>query len=511
LGGLPVPLAEYLDQLLDIGNRLEVSTPSFLLGQYSDSGWWYYFPVAFLLKTPLPTLVLLVWAVVASTKILLGDKGIARQIWIDLIALVLPAGGFFAIALTTDINLGYRHLLPLLPYLYVLAGVTVTWSLVRRTTAKKVSQFAFLTISVGWLILGSLWIYPHYLAFFNPLAGGPDNGWKSLVDSNIDWGQDLGRLAEWLDARGIDNVWLSYFGEARPEYYGIHYRGLDSFPPRLMNPEARPYHPHAPAPGWYAISATTLQGVHFANHDQFAYFRERVPVDKIGYSIFLYEEASYGEPVDLILGDVQVDQIEPEDYDLLGTNDVLLRWVDPGQAFILPPSGRPTWVALPGNSLNPWLADLIPLEPVEIGSGTGEYELYRVVSELSGIVDANPVGLSLAEGSVEFTGTKKFESSDESLSILTTWRQTGATTPVKMFIHVLDEAGEIAAQWDGLGVAWEGWRAGDTLYQIHELPLAQLGSGRYLVVAGLYNPENFQRWQAPSGHDVIELGQIAVP
>ncbi len=97
---------------------------------------------------------------------------------------------------------------------------------------------------------------------------------------------------------------MSYFGEARPEYYGITYTGLDSFPPRLMNPQARPFYPHDPAPGFYAISASNLQGVLFQDHDRFAWFREREPVDKVGYSIFIYEVPAYGEPVTLALSGI---------------------------------------------------------------------------------------------------------------------------------------------------------------------------------------------------------------
>ena len=89
----------------------------------------------------------------------------------------------------------------------------------------------------------------------------PDNGWRYLVDSNLDWGQDLGNLRGWLDENNMEQIWLSYFGEGSPSYYDINFTGLDSFPPRLMNPQARPFYPHDPAPGVYAISATTLQGV----------------------------------------------------------------------------------------------------------------------------------------------------------------------------------------------------------------------------------------------------------
>ena len=99
---------------------MQKSTPSFLWGQYSDSGWWYYFPVAFVLKTPLPTLILLAWAVVRLIMCAvhrLGSRSCPTML--DAAALLVPAAGYFAFALVTDINLGYRHLLPVLPFLAV--------------------------------------------------------------------------------------------------------------------------------------------------------------------------------------------------------------------------------------------------------------------------------------------------------------------------------------------------------------------------------------------------------
>ena len=136
LSGVTLPLAHHLEQLLDIGGRLTKSTPAFLLGNYSDNGWWYYFPVAFLLKTPLPTLALLIWAKVQLISYLWVRRSrqwsrlaayspVARLSLLDLAALLIPAWGYFGIGLTSDINLGYRHLLPMLPSLAVFIAAMV--------------------------------------------------------------------------------------------------------------------------------------------------------------------------------------------------------------------------------------------------------------------------------------------------------------------------------------------------------------------------------------------------
>lgn len=509
LDGRAVPLASYLDQLLDIGNRLEVSTPSFLLGRYSDSGWWIYFPVAFLLKTPLPTLLLLGWSIFRLILLTTRRRAVVRPMWIDFAALLVPATGFFLIALTTDINLGYRHLLPILPFLFILAGV-VTGQAVAEAQAEArrlPPRVAF--VMVGWLLAITLWIYPHFLAYFNAAAGGPGRGWRALVDSNIDWGQDLGRLADWLAEKGVDHVWLSYFGEARPEYYGINYTGLDSFPPRLMNPLARPFYPHDPAPGWYAISATTLQGVHFADHDQFHFFRGREPSTKIGYSIFLFEQPARGEPVDLLLSGVQLDQIAPDNFALLGTNDVTPRWFDGERAIILPDGARPVWLVLEDRPLNSLLRPYLSFDDSDPAATGDSYRLFPAAPQ-----PPQPTGeeilLHRGEGQVAFAGSPALDVDGETLTAVTAWRLEGPSQPVKIFVHLLDEAGELAAQWDGLDAAWEGWRQGDTLIHVHEIDVTSLSPGDYRVVTGLYDPESLERWQSISGQDLIELGTVTV-
>lgn len=504
-----VPLSRYLDQLLDIGNRLGVSTPSFLLGRYSDSGWWYYFPVAFLLKTPMPVLILLGGSFACLFVVFVKRRPEIGRWWFDLAALLLPPAGFLAIALTTDINLGYRHLLPILPFLYVFIGIVAAGGLGVVSGRRRAWRMPVVTALLGWLVIASLWIYPFYLAFFNLLAGGPNNGWRALVDSNLDWGQDLGRLAEWQRDQAVESVWLSYFGEARPDYYGINYRGLDSFPPRLMNPTARPFYPPDPAPGWYAISATTLQGVHFDNHDLFAIFRERRPAAKVGYSIFLYEQAARGVPAELLLGNMQVDEIAPRDFATLGTNDVTLRWFDAQSAVILPDGGE-VWLALGAQPVHPLLLPYLGIEGQDPAAAGEGYTLYHLATpEPSAASETIP--LRLDAGEVQFVGAPLLAQRDDVLTVVTNWRQVAGPQPVKIFVHVLDESGALVAQWDGLSAQWEGWRDGDTLVHVHDVSLAGIAPGTYRIVTGLYDPEKLQRWRSPSSEDIIELGRMTVP
>ena len=501
LSGMTLPLSHHLEQLLDIGGRLQKSTPSFLAGEYSDSGWWYYFPLAFLLKTPLHTLLLLllmssglVW--LTFKQRLAGQEG-------AVLALLVPSLGYFAIALSTDINLGYRHLLPMLPFLIVFIAVVLSWLLSNVNNYKKWGQ----VLSIGlltWGVASAIWLYPNYLAFFNVFAGGPDGGWRYLVDSNLDWGQDLGNLKEWMDENSVDEVWLSYFGEGRPSYYDIHYEGLDSFPPRLMNPEARPFYPADPAPGTYAISATTLQGVHFANHDQFAWFRERQPLDKVGFSIFLYDVPPRGRQTDLLLSGVQLDDIAQEDFTILETNQVEPRWVDTSKAF-LQPSAANFWLVVKQGDEIGLVETAVSLQPV---SQTEQYILFQAES-----FGERPSGsLLFQQDAHEVSWIDVPESpqiSNNTVHLTTRWRNQTGPVPLKIYVHMLDNEGQLVAQWDGLSIAWEGWQAGDILWQKHvfELP-ADLASGPYVLHAGLYNPETAVRWLTENGDDFVKVGTV---
>lgn len=247
--------------------------PSFLLGQSSADGFLAYFPVAFLVKTPLPALLLILLA----SGLLLGDKATRQRglmIW-------LPAGLYFLLALQSSLNIGYRHLLPMLPFLYLLVG-----GLGRRWANHWFVRSLFLAF-----LLATLSIHPHYLSYFNWLAGGPQNGYNVLLDSNIDWGQDLLRLRDWLAENEVEQVKLAWFGTADPAYYAIDYQPLPGLPRHfdLWWQEPLPFNPTNPEPGLYAISVSNLWELpRVADKVVFAWFRDRQPTARIGYSIFIY-------------------------------------------------------------------------------------------------------------------------------------------------------------------------------------------------------------------------------
>ena len=245
----------------------------FLMGQYSTSGWWYYFIVAFLVKTPIATMVFLV----ISLVLFVGK--IMKGMWINEMFLLIPAVAIFCFFSLNHKAIGLRYILPVYPFLFVFAS---------RAAQSFLSNKMLTGLSValiGWYVGASCYIHPHYLAYFNELAGGPDNGYKYLVDSNLDWGQDLKGLKSYMQKHGIARINLSYFGTDSPARYGISYDWLPSYGLPNPDPEKHKFVPK----GWVAISATSLQGVYLGDSDIYAWFRERKPVAKIGYSIFIYK------------------------------------------------------------------------------------------------------------------------------------------------------------------------------------------------------------------------------
>ncbi|HEX6383215.1 MAG TPA: hypothetical protein VF177_00960, partial [Anaerolineae bacterium] len=133
-----------------------------------------------------------------------------------------------------------------------------------------------------------------YLSYFNAAAGGPENGHSILIDSNIDWGQDLLRLKAWMVANDVAEVKLAWFGTADPAYYDINHQPVPGFPRNRYyslwaNP---PFNPEAPEPGIYAISASNLWwelSLPLQGQPVYAWFRQRPPDHRVGYSILIYE------------------------------------------------------------------------------------------------------------------------------------------------------------------------------------------------------------------------------
>jgi hypothetical protein len=225
-----------------------VARHSFFAGEHSMQGWWQFFPTLVLLKTPVGTLAALVVAIAAAALIFVRSGRERRQSWAGRLAPLGVSAGVVGLAgITSNINIGDRHILPVFPLFFVLVG------LLGRLPRGR------------WLALGlagvtaaeTLAFRPHYLASFNALAGGPARAYRLFVDSSLDWGQDLPALHAWLEGqrRPGEGVYLGYFGSAWPPHYGVRPSYFLPATTYLVRPPLQPY---ALEPGLYCISATIL-------------------------------------------------------------------------------------------------------------------------------------------------------------------------------------------------------------------------------------------------------------
>jgi hypothetical protein len=259
LGEVPVPLPCHLLGGLDLQRRdFEIGMPSYLRGELRHGGWWYFYLYALAVKEPLGT-----WCL-AGLAAALSLSRRYRAGWREELALLAPAAAVLVLVSSqTGFSRYLRYVLPIFPFAYI--GISkVALSLRWRDRAAA----GLMAAALAWSILSSLAIYPLSLSYFNELAGGPAGGHYHLIDASIDWGQDLFRLKEWIDAHpGARPLYVDFFGAIGLEHFGI-------------KPE--PY-PEPLKPGWYAVSVHRL---HESEGNK--PFLSLEPVDRIGYSMNIY-------------------------------------------------------------------------------------------------------------------------------------------------------------------------------------------------------------------------------
>lgn len=315
IGWLPVPAPRDFIAAVDrLAQDLERQHPVYLDGAWSDRPFAMYYAAALSYKLPLSTLALVLmvfcsqirpgrwkWIVaglvaVGAVMIFVGLGWIGfllicgtvgamvggndrRSLFLLTGAVVLPI-----LASGSSNQIGIRYVLPTIPLVCVFAGQAATWLAGLRCASLSGRWAARLTWLAVLAAPCSLRFHPHHLAYFNQIGGGPAGGRWHLVDSNLDWGQDLHALKEYLDRHQIRDVGLAYFGTVIPATVGID----SHFPERF------------PRPGWYAISANFVQGRPHALRDskgdrtqvgieEFGYFRFFEPKATIGYSIYVYQ------------------------------------------------------------------------------------------------------------------------------------------------------------------------------------------------------------------------------
>jgi len=315
------PYAQFFLGHLMVFQRVAGGNTVYFWGEIANNAWVQYFPAVFLLKVPLAFLIMILIAVLSiwsasykKTKIALR---VANTFWDRIkkfykmlydwgseyfieLALFLFVVFYWTISVMGNLNIGLRHILPTLPFLYIiLAGIFQRWihkneklagqnffqqiKIIFSSLLKQWSKMGLVVILLLWYALSSLSVYPNSIAYFNELVGGPNNGYKYVVDSNLDWGQDLRALVRYIEINNIEKIKLDYFGGGNPAYYlGDRYEKLDAF-----NETQRT--------GWIAVSATLLQNgrgeaVRGFNSSttHYMWLNDYEPIEKIGYSIFVY-------------------------------------------------------------------------------------------------------------------------------------------------------------------------------------------------------------------------------
>lgn len=213
-------------------------------GEISPLGFRAYFPVAFALKTPPALVALSFWAIA-------GGATLWKRRRLDAIVLASLFIVYAGTALASRLNLGHRHLAPLEPVLFIACGAIP--ALADRLWKKIAAGVLVLGCALSWAAAT-----PGYLSYFNVLSGGPRGGARWLLDSNLDWGQDLARLARWMERENVERIHLAYFGTADPQAYGIRYDKV------VFYSDFRPWEPTVrPGPGdLFAVSANLLHGLY---------------------------------------------------------------------------------------------------------------------------------------------------------------------------------------------------------------------------------------------------------
>jgi 4-amino-4-deoxy-L-arabinose transferase-like glycosyltransferase len=289
LGQVPVPLPEDYFEGIDLQRKdFESALQSYLNGRWSDHGWWYYYLEALALKEPIGFCAL---GLLGITMVLTRRPGIARLR--DELNLLIPAAIFFAVVSSqTGFSHHMRYVMPMYPFLIVSIGkLAYFFRSGHAVTASAVSAL------LSWAFVGSLAVYPHSLSYFNEIAGGPKSGHSFLLDSNIDWGQDLLYFRDWLRKHPEAHpLKLAYFNAVDPRLFDIEYQ----LPPLSTEAWLSEFDDFGQKDRYYAISVNLLEGLtfwvpdgngggeHINSHHVFDILKCIEPIARAGFSINIY-------------------------------------------------------------------------------------------------------------------------------------------------------------------------------------------------------------------------------
>jgi hypothetical protein len=514
---LPLPAATHLAIYRSLREHYQLGHSAFLMGQNSDHGWWYYFPVAFILKTPLTSLLLLAASTVLSFRTLLkyptsnlqppipnlqSPTSIHRWGPLAMFPLLYIASTFFS-----SVDIGYRHLLPILPFLFIFTS-QITRHASRIT--HHVSRITYHAL-LAYHCITTLLLSPNYLTYFSPFVGGPANGYRYLVDSNLDWGQNMWQLRDWVQENKVEKIYYAHFSPDRPQVYGVQ---ADFLPP---DPRAVPFAMFNPAPGFYAIGATVLQGAYTPDVNTYAWFRSHDPLTRLGNALFVYHVPSRPPPTWAVIctnptpalsrGAVRRGFDRPDMRVIL--LDCQQSWLfssqsqrEPGRYVIDSEAEPPQGAVLEAAARHP--------------DGSPLYNIYSISTE---IVAQHPAEGIALDGPLAFLGYELARAEvqpGEIVELRTFWKvEAVPSRPLSLMAHLLEPDETVIAVGDGLGLSIDQWQPGDVIVQRHRLLVPEgTAAGDYQMRTGVYWLDTTERWSVymddGSTSDRILLNEVTI-
>lgn len=285
------PYAEYLLGFLMVTQRASGGNTGYFMGEVSAAGWTAYFPAVFALKEPLPALLLAALGLIfAIGRIFKKPLSTAGKRLVDYLgtnfsefSMVVFITVYAVVSIRSPLNIGMRHLMPILPLIYILSAASL------KSFNPKYNRLIAAAVIV-WLGIETTIAAPNYISYFNEIGGGKWNGYRNVTDSNYDWGQDLKRLTKFVEDNNIEKIAVDYFGGGNPKYY----MGED----RVEYWWSSKGNPKDQGIKWLALSVNSLQQAKGKTHegffrkpeDEYSWLNDPYkPYAKAGTSIFIYK------------------------------------------------------------------------------------------------------------------------------------------------------------------------------------------------------------------------------
>ncbi len=292
-------LGQYFLGFLMVLQRSAGGNTIYFLGEVKNSGGPLYFPLVYFIKEPLAwwglVFVALSGAAYRISRVKQSVKKIAVLIHDHFPESVMIAwiAFYWFISIRSTLNIGVRHLLPTYPFVILLVAgqIALIADWLRKHEKGFIKAFSLIIAALlGWYAYENIRVFPYYLTYFNQTVGGPSGGHEYVADSNLDWGQDLKRLSQFVERKGIPKIELDYFGWADPRFYlGDRYIWVTA----TSYSNSHDFLKRNRTDGWIAVSATFFQQATSSNVDhpgplQYLWLKGYKPEAVIGNSIFVW-------------------------------------------------------------------------------------------------------------------------------------------------------------------------------------------------------------------------------